>query len=632
MSWITRLWQRKRLERELDKEVAFHLERQVQDLIAAGVAPAEARRQATLLLGGMEQTKEACRDARGTRWLEDFFGDCRYGMRMLRRSPAFTCAAVASLALGIGANTAIFSLVDLVVLRMMPVREPGRLVEFQKFHPTYGRGNISYPQFEQFQRELQSFDGVLAYSQARREIKIGGRPENVNVEMVSGSYYGVLGVPAIAGRTFGTETDRVAGGSPVAVITDSYWKKRFGSDPSAVGSSFQLNQTVFTIIGVTPPGFTGVVAGRIPDITVPIAMDGEVRGGRSWLKSPNFNWLSVMGRLRNGQSLAQARSEVKTIFARMAADDAARTDKATLKTAALAQRMELEPAGNGFDELRRRFSEPLGILMGVVALVLLIACANIANLLLAKAAARQREIAVRLAIGAGRGRVIRQLFTEGLLLSAIRRHAGRAAGILAGQRAGHDDVEWRPAHGAGGPAGSAGIGICVAGFAAGLSAVQPRPGDPGVASQLSTRAGRDSRRQVAPGQGLDRGAGGDLADAVDRGRPVRADADQHVLAGRRIRPARRADVLGEHGSCGLQRAAAARLGGTHHPGDPVTAGRDIRQRFVDAADQRGWMGRKPVRGRLHPCAGRRRHFLPERGGPALFPDPGHACVDGTRVR
>jgi predicted permease len=371
--------------------VAFHLECQTQDLIAAGVAPAEARRQATLLLGGMEQTKEACRDARGTRWLEDFFSDCRYGIRVLRRSPAFTCAAVASLALGIGANTAIFSLVDLVVLRRMPVREPDRLVEFQKFHPTYGRGNISYPQFEQFQQELRSFDAVLAYSQARREIKIGGRPEDVNVELVSGSYYGVLGVPAIAGRTFGTETDRVAGGSPVAVITDSYWKKRFGSDPSALGSSFQLNQTVFTIIGVTPPGFTGVVAGRIPDITVPIAMDGEVRGGRSWLKSPNFNWLSVMGRLRNGQSLAQARSEVKTIFARMAADDAARTDKATLKSAAMAQRMELEPAGNGFDELRRRFSEPLGILMGVVALVLLIACANIANLLLAKAAARSRN-------------------------------------------------------------------------------------------------------------------------------------------------------------------------------------------------------------------------------------------------
>ena len=153
MSWITRLWQRKRLERELEKEVAFHLERQVQDLIAGGVAPAEARRKAKLLLGGMEQTKEACRDARGTRWLEDFFSDCRYGMRVLRRSPAFTCAAVASLALGIGANTAIFSLVDLVVLRMMPVREPGRLVEFQKFHPTYGRGNISYPQFEQIQHE-----------------------------------------------------------------------------------------------------------------------------------------------------------------------------------------------------------------------------------------------------------------------------------------------------------------------------------------------------------------------------------------------------------------------------------------------------------------------------------------------
>ena len=442
MSWITRLWQRKRLERELDKEVAFHLERQVQDLIAAGVAPAEAQRQATLLLGGMEQTKEACRDARGTRWLEDFFSDCRYGIRVLRRSPAFTCAAVASLALGIGANTAIFSLVDLVVLRMMPVREPGRLVEFQKFHPTYGRGNISYPQFEQFQQSAELRRRTRLFAVAPRD-QDRRRPENVSVELVSGSYYGVLGVPAIVGRTFGTETDRVAGGSPVAVITDSYWKKRFGSDSSAVGSSFQLNQTVFTIIGVTPPGFTGVVAGRIPDITFPLSVDGEVRGGGSWLPFPGRGWLQVIGRLERGQTRAAAQTEVATLYARVVQAESQQAPKEIFRKQILSQRMRLEPAGNGLDTLRERFSEPLRILMGIVALVLLIACANLANLLLGRASARRGEIGVRLAIGAGRGRVIRQLLAEGLILAVAGGALGVLLGVLVGQCAGHGDVERR---------------------------------------------------------------------------------------------------------------------------------------------------------------------------------------------
>jgi predicted permease len=426
MSWIRRIWERKRLEQELDKELQFHLERQTQDLIAGGVEPREARRRAALAFGGIEQTKEACRDARGVRWLEDFFADCRYGARLLSRSPVFACAAVMSLALGIGANTAIFSLMDLVMLRMIPVREPGRLVQFQKVHPTYGRGSISYPLFEQFQHELQSFEGLLAHSfVGRRELSIGGQAEEADIELVSGSYYSVLGVSAWAGRTFTTEVDAAPGGSPVAVISNGYWKRRFGSNPSAIGATFQLNRTVFTIIGVTPPEFFGVFVGHAPDITLPLGMDAVARG-ESWLGKPDFNWLSVMGRLRNGQSLAQAKAEVKAIFARIAATDASRADTEQSRKVALAQRMELEPAGNGFDELRHQFSEPLAILMGVVALVLLIACANLANLLLAKSAARRREIAVRLAIGAGRGRLIRQLLTEGLLLSAV----GGAFGVL----------------------------------------------------------------------------------------------------------------------------------------------------------------------------------------------------------
>ena len=422
-------WNRKRQESELEKELRFHIERQTEDLIALGVEPAEARRRARLAFGGPEQIKEACRDERRGRWWEDFLRDCQYGLRILRRSPAFTAAAVLSLALGIGANTAIFSLMDLVMFRMMPVREPERLVQFQKIHPEYGRGAISYPQFEQFQKELQSFEGLLAQSSlGRRDIRIGGKPETASVDLVSESYFSVLGVTAAAGRMIDGDADR----RPVAVISYGYWKRQFGSNPGAIGGTFLLNQTIFTIIGVAPPEFFGTTVGQAPEIMVPLAMDGEARGGNSMRRQQHNNWLSMMGRLRAGVGIDQAQAEVATVFARMAAADAEQSTTEFYRKAARAVRVELQPAGNGFDQLRYRFSEPLRILMGVVALVLLIACANIANLLLAKSAARRREIAVRLSLGAGRGRLVRQLLTEGMLLSLLGGALGVALAYVLG--------------------------------------------------------------------------------------------------------------------------------------------------------------------------------------------------------
>jgi predicted permease len=412
----------RRSERELEKELRYHVERYAQDLVAQGMEPGQAERQARLAFGGLEQTKEECRDVRGLRWARDFLADCRYGLRLLRRSPAFACAAVFSLALGIGANTAIFSLMDLILFRSMPVREPERLVQFQKYRE--GRGAISYPVFEQFQRELRSFDGLLAHAfLGRREIRIAGNAENALLELASGDYYSVLGVGAVAGRVFKSDTE-----GPVAVISHAYWKRRFGADPAAIGKTFRLHQTVFTIVGVTPPEFFGVVVGSAPDITLPMSMDAEARGGGTWRRNPHFNWLQLMGRLRPGATIVEAGAEVRAIYSRINAVEAGGIDKEPVRKAVLGQRIELAPAANGLDELRQRFSEPLAILMGVVALVLLIACANIANLLLARSAARQREIAVRLAIGAGRARIARQMLTEGLLLSCI---AGAIGVVLA---------------------------------------------------------------------------------------------------------------------------------------------------------------------------------------------------------
>jgi predicted permease len=360
-------------------------------------------------------------------WLEDLVRDVSYGLRLLRRSPMFTCAAILSLALGIGANTAIFSLMDLVMLRMMPVREPERLVQFTKVTSS-GRGSFSYPQIQRLEQDLKSFDGLFAYWFAGpREIRIAGNPEEVKVELVSGSYYDVLGVEALVGRRFSREVNGVPGASPFAVISHSFWKRRFGSDPAVIGKTFQLNQTIFTIIGVTPPEFFGVLVGRAPDITIPLSVEAAVRGGGgSSLLAKNRAYLSAMGRLGPGIRIDQASAEVATLFAAINKAEAAEAGLERLKKAILDQRVTLQAAGNGFDELRSQFSQPLAILMGIVALVLLIACANIAIPLLAKSALRQGEIAVRLAIGASRRRIVRQLLTEGLLLSMI----GGAIGVL----------------------------------------------------------------------------------------------------------------------------------------------------------------------------------------------------------
>lgn len=412
--------------RDLEDELRFHMEMERDTAMRRG-ASHEASRQARWRAGHVPEALEEVRDQRGLGWLEDFITDCRFGIRLLRRSPIFASAALLSLALGIGANTAIFSLMDAVMLRMMPVREPERLAQFIKHVPTYGRGAISYPRFEQLRSDLRSFEGLFAHHPlGRREIIVGGQPEMASVELVSGAYYEVLGVNALIGRTLTVEMDRDVGANPMAVISYGFWKRRFGLDPEVIGRTFRLNRTVFTIIGVTPSEFFGTVVGRAPEITIPVTMDGEAREGQSWVRNKSNNWLSVMGRLRDGYSLEQARTEVATVFSRAVQAQAQGVEKELLRKEILGQRLDLQPAGNGFDELRYRFSEPLLILMGIVALALLIGCANLANLLLARSAARQREIAVRLAIGAGKGRIVRQFLTEGLLLSML----GGAFGVL----------------------------------------------------------------------------------------------------------------------------------------------------------------------------------------------------------
>jgi predicted permease len=427
MSWIERLIRRERQERELEKELRYHVERRVEELVAEGVNPQEAARRVRIEFGAADEIKEACRDARGTRWVEDFVRDCRYGLRMLRRSPAFTSVAILSLALGIGACTAIFSLMDRVMFRMLPVRQPERLVQIARFHPPYGRGAMSYPIVLALNKGLSSFESLLARHHLRVcDIKIDGNTETADFDLVSGSYYRVLGVKAVVGRTFTEDVDRAPGANPVAVISHRYWERRFASDPAVVGKTFRRLNTLFTIVGVTPREFFGTVVGEDPDITIPLTMDAQVRGGKSWLGEHGYGWLELMGRLKPGVGISQARAEVERVFGNIAAAEAASAKSERGRREMLGEYVELQPGGNGFDDVRERFREPLIILMTTVGLVLLLACANLANLLLAKSAGRQREIAMRLALGAGRGRVARQLLAEGLLLALC----GGTLGVL----------------------------------------------------------------------------------------------------------------------------------------------------------------------------------------------------------
>ena len=286
---LGRLLRRRRLEIQLDAELRDHLERQTADYVRDGLGEAEARRRARLELGGVEQVKEACRDARGTRWLEDFGQDLQYGLRVLRRSPAFTLVAVLSLALGIGANTAIFTLVDSLILRTLPVREPQRLVRLQ-------HGSWTNPIWEEIRaRQHELLDGAAAFSDDRFDLASGGEAELAEGFWASGGFFDVVGVPAILGRTFTREDDLRDGGpdGPVAVISHAFWQRRFGGELSVIGRSLPLNGVPFTIVGVTPPGFFGPSVGRSFDVAVPIGMVDRVLNmrrldGRSnwWLQRP----------------------------------------------------------------------------------------------------------------------------------------------------------------------------------------------------------------------------------------------------------------------------------------------------------------------------------------------------------
>ena len=457
MTWARRFWlklqalfHRNRSKQQLNDEMQFHLDQQIAENLAAGMNPTEARYTAMRTFGNPTVLKEDTRDTWGWIWLEQFAQDLRYAARMLRKSPGFTLFAILTLALGIGANTAIFSLIDAALLRSLPVRDPQQLVVFQwaalhspntngqysymscpSSNPTGEHGcSFSYPMFQQFQSLQDVFSSLTALGgDVGLNLRGNGPASFVHGELVSGEFFDTLGVSAVVGRTFAPSDDK-PGTSGVAVLGYGYWQSAFGGDPAVVGRTIWLNNAPVTIVGVAAKDFPGLDPAAARPIWLPLSLqpklgknlNGSMGGDKPSLQAGDDNWwVYVVARLKPEIPLGKAQAAANAFFH----SDVLETTKKLFK-AEDAPRLALLPAPQIIRGLHDRFSTPLTILMTAVGMVLLVACANVAGLMLARSVTRQRELAVRLALGAGRKRIARQLLTESLLLSL----AGGVSGIL----------------------------------------------------------------------------------------------------------------------------------------------------------------------------------------------------------
>jgi len=446
-SWLKWVGNRQRLETDLEAEVRFHIDSYAADLVRSGVPASEAVRRARIEFGGIESHKDAVRASMGLRGWDDLWNDVQYGARILRKSPAFTAIAVVSLALAIGANASIFSLANQLLYARLGVSHPEQLRlftvvsdEHSVVHSCWGCGSepvpaggvrsdsFTYPVYQQLRRENHLLDEIFAFKEnIQANATIDGSAQAVHLELVSGNLYQEMGVRTMLGRPILPSDDRAPGTGVVATISEGLWERAFGKAPDAIGKVITVNMTPVTIIGVNPRAFTGAKSVQSSaDIFMPLSMlplvKGELGDSGPLLSNSNIWWVQLMAREKRGVPLEQAQAALN--FALSAAIHATMT---VAKNDTM-PRLELEDGSRGLNFEGRQFAQPMHVLLAVVGFVLLIACANIANLMLARSSARQREMSVRLALGAGRRRILRQVLTESLMLAAL----GGAVGLLLG--------------------------------------------------------------------------------------------------------------------------------------------------------------------------------------------------------
>ncbi len=437
MNGIGDLWRqlrhrlsRKRFDDDLGEEMRLHLDLRAADRQADGLDADAARAAAGRQFGNATRVQENSRAAWGWTRLDSWRQDFVYGWRTLASNPGFTATAVISLALGIGANTAIFSILNAVLLRSLPIEDPQRLVQVRM--GAEGDDELTNPIWEQVRERQTAFSGSLAYSPDHFDLADGGESRKAVGLFVSGEFFRVLGVPAVEGRVFSNAEDR-RGTAPVAVISYSFWKRNFGSEESPIGKTLRLNRHTFEVVGVTPPWFRGLDRDWGFDVAIPIACEPIFHSEHSALDERAAWWLRILGRLRDGESMEQARDRMRAIAPEVFRATLPNDFPEEQRKQYVLNSFFLKPVTAGFSEMGTQYRTALYTLMAIVGVVLLIACANIANLLLARVAARQKEFSVRMAIGAGRARVVRQLMTESLLLSALGAAAGLALASWGGR-------------------------------------------------------------------------------------------------------------------------------------------------------------------------------------------------------